>query len=358
MRPFLFIFLVPRLNNSGGVANYYKALKPYLKENHKFVFRGKKKSEKIPFVRFISDYYKYLISAWPAKKKKIIIISTSLGQGSVFRDGLYAWLCPGSAKKIIFFRGWDPEFQVKIEKSGLLKKWVRKTFLTADHIIVLSSKFKEKLIKWGYKKEISIETTLVDENLVKDFDIAQKGNNTKKLLFLSAVTKSKGIMEALEAFQILATRKSELIFHIAGDGAAMPDIKSEIELKKIQGISLLGYVTGNKKAEAFKNADLFIFPSYHEGMPNAVLEAMAFGLPVITTRVGGLPDFFEDGKMGLFLDNHNPEHIAERIQYLLERPELMKEMSEYNYQYAKERFYAGKVARRLEAIIESVAQES
>ena len=86
------------------------------------------------------------------------------------------------------------------------------------------------------------------------------------------------------------------------------------------------------------------------------LEAMAFGLPIITTRVGGIPDFFEDGKMGLFLDSREPEHIAEKIRYLLDRPELMQQMSKYNFEYAKEHFYASKVAKRLEAIIDQVVK--
>ena len=89
-------------------------------------------------------------------------------------------------------------------------------------------------------------------------------------------------------------------------------------------------------------------------MPISVLEAMAFGLPVITTRVSGISDFFEDGEMGLFLENREPAHIAEKIRYLLERPELMRQMSKYNFEYAKDRFYAGKVARRFENIVESV----
>jgi len=344
------IFLVPRLDSAGGVANYYQALKPYLNENCIYIFRGKKKNEKISFLRFINDYLKYLRSA----NNNTIIISTSLGQGSIFRDGLYAWLCPKSTKKIIFFRGWDPDFQRKIDNSKFLKKWIRKTFLTADHIIVLSSKFKEKLIQWGYNKGISLETTLVDETLLNSFDINNIPPKTKNILFLSAITRNKGIFEALEAFHLLKKKIPELIFHVAGDGNAMSDVDKKINKNEIKGVNILGYVKGDQKTDVYKNAGIFLFPSYHEGMPNAVLEAMAFGLPVITTRVGGLPDFFEDGKMGLFLDNHNPEHIAEKIEYLLERPELIKKMSEYNYRYAKERFYASKVAKRLEKIINDI----
>lgn len=352
------IILVPRLNNAGGVAHYYKTIKPYLSENTEYLYRGRKEKKANSILRFIQDYSRFFAESRKNKKDGCIIINTSLGSGSFYRDGFYSLLCPSSAKKIIFFRGWDPAFQKKIERSKFLRVWLQITFLKADHIIVLSSRFKERLFEWGYKKEISLETTLVDENLLRGFAIKNKTLNTENILFLSAVTKGKGIMEALEAFHLLRKKNTQLAFHIAGDGSAMPAVKENLSKNKTNGVNILGYVRGDQKAEVFKNAGVFLFPSYHEGMPNAVLEAMAFGLPVITTRVGGLPDFFEDGKMGLFLDNHNPGHIAEKVQYLLDRPELMKQMSEYNYHYAKERFYASKVAKRLEAIIESVVDKS
>ena len=352
------VILVPRINNPGGVANYYKSIKLFLNSQIIYIERGKKNRELIPKLRIISDYFQYLKIVLRNPGILSVTVNTSLGIGGCLRDGLFLLITPKSIKKITFFRGWDPEFQEKIDNSKFLKKWVRKTFLKADHIIVLSSRFKEKLIQWGYDKGISLETTLVDETMLNGFDIKNKHLNTNNILFLSAITRSKGIFESLDAFHLLQKKKPEIMFQIAGDGSAMPDVNEKINKNEIMGVNILGYVKGEQKAEAYKNAGIFLFPSYHEGMPNAVLEAMAFGLPVITTRVGGLPDFFEDGKMGLFLNNHNPGHIAEKIEYLLERPELMKQMSEYNYRYAKERFYAGKVAKRLEIIIESVALES
>ncbi len=337
----------------GGVGNYYKCLKPYL-PNITYQFIGKRYNDNTNIIlRLLSDYK----SIWNALRiKDLMIINPSLNINCIYRDGISALISKKKNKKlIVFFRGWDPKVEQRAEKSIFLRNWLKHTLLKADHIIVLSSRFKEKLIEWGYKKEITIETTLVDENLLNGFDHKHKNVRINNLLFLSAVSKSKGIMEALDAFYLLKKKNPELTFHIAGAGKATLTVKEKINIQRITGVNLLGYITGKDKAKAFRNADLFLFPSYHEGMPNAVLEAMAFGLPVITTRVGGLPDFFEDGKMGLFLDNHDPAHIAEKIQYLLDRPGMMQQMSEYNYHYAKDRFYASKVAKRLEAIIATVA---
>nr|WP_280842366.1 glycosyltransferase family 4 protein [Rhodohalobacter sp. SW132] len=192
---------------------------------------------------------------------------------------------------------------------------------------------------------------------MNDFKFRERKSEVKNLLFLSRIEKAKGIFEAVDAVSLLLKQGRDIQLTIAGNGAAMDNLKEHIYNFDTDGITLKGYVEGEDKMNCLISADLFLFPSYHEGMPNSVLEAIAFGLPVLTTRVGGIPDFFEDGKMGLFLDNREPEHIAEKIEYLLGRPELMKEMSEYNYNYAKEHFYASKVAARLEKIIDDVVEE-
>ena len=235
------------------------------------------------------------------------------------------------------------------------------SFLRADHIIVLSSEFKNKLHKWGYEGPVSLGSTLVEENLLEGEDFESLSNFRHKskninILYLGNVSKAKGVWEVVEAYKILSKHGGlqNLKCIIAGDGQELTGL---VSISRVQNLDIAfpGYVKEKQKTATFKNAHLYVFPSLHgEGMPNSLLEAMAFGLPVITTRVGGIPDFFEDGKMGLFLENREPEHIAEKIRYLLERPELMRQMSKYNFEYAKERFYAGKVARRFENIVESV----
>ena len=100
--------------------------------------------------------------------------------------------------------------------------------------------------------------------------------------------------------------------------------------------------------DQFRAADLYLFTSYHEGMPTSVLEAMCFGLPIVTRPVGGLVDFFENGKMGQMVDSFNAEDFIAPIENLLHYPGDVKRIINYNSQYGRTHFLASKVARHIE----------
>ena len=106
--------------------------------------------------------------------------------------------------------------------------------------------------------------------------------------------------------------------------------------------------------EAFRKGDLYLFPSFHEGMPTSVLEAMAFGIPVITRPVGGLVDFFENEKMGKMVDSIKPSDFTEAIESLLTNVNLVKQISLYNYQYAQKHFLASRIALDMENKLKAV----
>jgi glycosyltransferase involved in cell wall biosynthesis len=119
-------------------------------------------------------------------------------------------------------------------------------------------------------------------------------------------------------------------------------------------VHFLGWVSGAQKVQIFREADLFVLPSYSEGMPISLLEAMASGLPVITTNVGGIKDFFAAGKMGFFIHPKDAGSIEQQIERLLSEPALIREIGAYNAAYAQERFTAKQVNSRVEAICEEV----
>jgi len=202
------------------------------------------------------------------------------------------------------------------------------------------------------EQPIYLETTQVDDDLLAGFRIEEKVYAGRHILYMARVEADKGIFETLDALAALEREGAELV--VAGSGPALADARAHAEKAGMTNVEFIGYAFGADKVAALSAADIYIFPThYGEGMPNSVLEAMAFGLPVITRPVGGLRDFFEDGRMGFLTESRDAGEYARLIDRLLGDPAMMGEIGHYNYRYAEQRFWAGRVARRLQGIYEA-----
>lgn len=356
------LILVPALTARGGITNYYHVLKEEFPSNIEYFERGSRtwpirKSFLQELIRAYRDYRNFKKRI---KRKDISLVqsTTSLGLSTTLRDGLFLkYTQMKGIKTIVFFRGWDYEAEKKNQKFYL--KLFKYFFFRADAFIVLSSHSKSVLNKWGYKRKIYIETTVVDKNLIKGisenyikekFDDIQKSGKIN-FLFLSRIEKSKGIYELIEAFEELKNiSKYDLSLTICGDGFELEPIRQKVNLEQIEGVEIKGFVEGVDKRQAFLRAQIFVFPSHGEGMPNAVLEAMGFGLPVITTPVGGVVDFFKEGQNGFYTPIRNSQLLTKNIQKLIEDTEVMLPIAKTNYRTAFERFSSEKVASRILSI--------
>ena len=342
----------------GGVGNYYYILRNYVEGA--YFMDVSYSTGKYGVVDFIIKYIKYFISYFANIIKpvyKIVIFNPSLSESAFFRDYPYLLLAILFRKKrIVYFRGWHSNTEKWIDDSSLMKYIFKLLYNRANAFIVLSERFKNKLREWGFQQAIYLETTLVDDVMINGF---QPNTRTKmpmsiNILFLARVEEEKGIFEVLDTYQIIKKKYPELKLTIAGDGGKIDDVKYIIDEQNIENVEFTGYVTGEEKARTFVNNDLYLFPSHGEGMPNSVLEAMSFGLPVITRNVGGLRDFFEHGKMGFITESKDPEVFAEYIEKLILNPDLRNEMSRYNAEFARKHFMASVVAKRLERIYTDV----
>lgn len=363
MKAILTIKEIKPNKDTGGIGVYYTSIRNHLSDDIKYKPVGRRNEEKI--ISPLRLYKDYVSLKNELDSYDILFVNPSLSRNCILRDGVSTLIALFKKKKsIVFFHGWNPDIENKINRNYVYWLWVKMTFLRADHIIVLSSTFKSKLKSWGYKNKISVETTVFDDSLLKnDFNIKEnietKSRDTvKNILYLGRVQKEKGVEQVLDTYRVICGNKDNYNINltIAGTGDCLNELKITAKKQNLP-VAFPGYVRENAKTMTYKNAHIYVFPSWHgEGMPLSVLEAIAFGLPVLTTRVGGIPDFFEEGKMGFFLESTVPEHIAEKILYLLDRPELMKEISYYNYEYAKKHFYTKKVAQRIEKIISDVTK--
>lgn len=337
------LILVPPLSSLGGVALHYKELKPYLKDNVSY-FQVYKTKKAFNYYKLVFNYICFLLTLIFKNPSKVVV-NLSLKSG-FYSKNIYIRVAKFLNKKIIIFiHGWSVS-----DESLLETKKGQFILNTSDAFIVLSNYIKNKLrsVIGDNQKKILLTTTKVDDCLLKDFDITCRDGIIKKFLFLSRVEKNKGIYLALEIFKLLQRDYPYLEFDIAGDGSAVEQIKQYIIDNAINNVNLLGRLDGENRINAFQNGDLFFLLSESEGMPAALLEAMAFGLPVVTTPVGGIPDFFIDGQMGIMSNSKDPMFYYEKIKKMIESPKLVKSISENNYKYAKEHFYASKVAKSLQ----------
>lgn len=346
------LILVPDLKKNGGIANYYSVIKSYLPAGVDFFIRGTKSKSLSKAIDFVLDIIKFLFILL-LKDYSLYVINNSIGKKSFFRDYFFiSFLQLFKKKYVIFFRGWEKQSADEVFKNIRYKNAI----LRSNMLIVLAKNFKEYLLNEGYSNNIVIETTILDDALIEQKSRYKKAEDKKELnlLFLARVEKAKGIFEIIEGYEILKAKYPFLKLTIAGDGSQLAALKAVVQQKKLEDVFFLGYVKGEKKVETLANADMFLFPSYHEGMPNSVLEAMGFGLPIITRPVGGLCDFFEDGKMGFITESKSPQVLGELIEKLIIDKEMRDKISVYNQEFAKNHFYASVVAKRITNIYNQV----
>jgi len=163
-----------------------------------------------------------------------------------------------------------------------------------------------------------------------------------RILFLGYLGKAKGSFDIIDAANIIRSKGENVIFDLVG-GELSPGelnlLQEKIRSENLDGLVILNPPAyGDDKLNYFQKADIFIYPSYHEGVPMAVLEAMACGLPIIASRVGGLPDVVKDGENGILIEAGHPEQLANAVCYLVEKPEVLLQMGKASYQLASENY--------------------
>lgn len=353
----------PEFNDPGGVSNYFKIL------NNKFGFTlvhfitGKRVLENNYFgglSRIIRDYIRF-IQLLNKEQYDLVHINPSLNFKGLVRDGLFIILAKYFRRRVlVFFHGWEKVCERNIRGVWL---WLfLSIYRKVDAFIVLSLEFKERLTRWGVSAAIYTETTAVDDDLLKDLDIGRIvekriSDSVPRILFLSRIIREKGIYTMIDAYSLLKIKFPRCELMIAGDGTELQAAREYVRNNGILDVDFTGYIKSDAKRDAFLSAYVYCFPTYYEeGMPISLLEAMAFGLPVVTRPVGGVADFFENGIHGYSTTSKDATVFADFIEKLFLDKELYKKISLYNYTYAQKRFLASKVARRLEKIYEEILE--
>jgi glycosyltransferase involved in cell wall biosynthesis len=166
----------------------------------------------------------------------------------------------------------------------------------------------------------------------------------------------KGHIHLLEAMMRVHRQHPGTRALLVGDGPLRPPMEAKArELSLSETVTFTGI--RRDVAEILALLDIFVLPSLWEGLPVAVLEAMAAGLPVVATRVGGVPEVVIDGVTGLLVPPRNPDALSEAILRLLQDPDLRHRMGQAGRERVRERFSLEQMIRKTEALYERLLAE-
>ena len=261
----------------------------------------------------------------------------------------------------MFFRGWDDNY-AKIVFTGKFRYFFR-PLRNTDGFIVLAKCFRDTISSRLKTSRVFVESTIFDERILpQGYDALcnlKNPNGKTRMLFLSRIETDKGIYESIAAYKALRAKDVDVELVIAGDGSEASNVQRMIAEHADEDLRYLGRISGAEKADALLSSSVLLFPSMHaEGMPNTVLEAMGCGLAVLTTRVGGISDFFVGDLMGAELAGDLTQGIVGAVSALASDNARLKSISEYNYSFAKRYFHSERVVERLDHIIDSVIHNS
>lgn len=342
------LLVTPDFKIPGGVSEFNKILvKNSKQEVTTFVVysAGRNMFFIWSFLFLIYDLIRFTIRTASARYN-IVHINPSLGKTSILRDSVFAWIAKLFGKKVfVHWHGWNPKNEYLLSSY---KVFLTKTMLKADHIKFLSSNFQKQFQQIGYFNKSSLGNTFIDDKLLINNFKKDRNHVGFNILFLSAVSKNKGIYETLEIYKILKEKYAEINLTVAGIGIELDAVKDLVKRKNITGVEFKGFVSGKEKSQTYINADIYLFPSYYEGMPTSVIEAMGFSLPVICSSVGALADFFINEKMGFIVRNQNIRDYVASIEKLIINEDLRTDIGTFNYKFTQEHFLASNTIAKID----------
>ena len=265
------------------------------------------------------------------KKPNLIYFTLSPIGFAFYRDAIFVFIVKLFRKKIIFhLHGKGIKTNSQNYFKALLYRWI---FRGVD-VIALSQS-----LCYDFEKIHSRGKLYILPNGIQEISYKKMNRNHSKLnlLFLSNLILEKGILDMIEALGNLTLKNDLFSLKIVGEpvNITKEELKSLIEKKGLQNVEILGGCYGEKKNKILEKSDVLIFPTKNECFPLVILEAMQFGLAIVSTNNGAIPDMLDYGDAGLIVDSGDVDGLTESIEKLISDENLRMTISQNAYRKFK-----------------------
>ncbi|MCC2954633.1 glycosyltransferase family 4 protein [Massilia sp. IC2-477] len=274
-----------------------------------------------------------------------VVHAHAASNGSFVRKSVLLALARASGARTVFHLH-GACFDSFIERSSpLMRRWIRHTLEQSSVVIALSTRWADFL--HGFAPQARV---VVIPNSVPLPPLAADRSEAGRILFLGQVEPRKGIYELVDALALLKDRFPQMRLAIGGQGELIEVKRRARDAGVLDRIEELGWVTAQRKADELARASIFCLPSHAEGLPMALLEAMAAGKAVVSTGVGGIPDALRDGDNGLMIEPGKVEQLAQALSKLLGDDEERRRLGARARATIEQEFESGVVIGQISAV--------
>ncbi len=324
----------------GGMA---QVLNTYATIYKPFNFIATSKGDMSPVYRYVfalCSFFKLILTLLWNKEIKVVHIHSASGK-SFYRKSIAILIASLFRKKIVFHchGGGFKEFRESH------KKYVDFIINKCIVIVCLSQYWKEY-----FQNTYSMKTMIVNNPISTPKFIETRKDEKCHILFLGLICNNKGIYDVLEA---ISKHKNELkdliILHVGGNGETEILNQRILDLGLEDIVRFEGWVDKEKKIYLMNLCDIFLLPSYIEGVPISILEAESYKNAIITTNVGGIPSIVKDGGNGIFVTPGSIEDIYKAILKLSSSHDTCKELGENGYKISQD-YLSENVASQLTSL--------
>lgn len=287
-----------------------------------------------------------------------VLLFASSG-GSLMEKGLMAWMARLLGKPALLFPR-SGAVMDQFRASTMRRLAIRLAFGGARVVLCQGPLWQDFAVnELGFQKADAVvitNWTASPELLQIGLERRSISGQVRHILYLAWLEDKKGIHDLIRAFADLSP--DTLVLDVVGDGRAR-DQAAELarQLRVSDRVIFHGWKSGSARDELLAAADIFVLPSWAEGLPNAMIEAMAVRLPVVVTTVGTIGSYISDGENGLLIEPRSVTAITRALQRLIKDGELRQRLADAAFQTAQEEFSAEVAADKLVTVVQRYAQD-
>jgi glycosyltransferase involved in cell wall biosynthesis/SAM-dependent methyltransferase len=235
------------------------------------------------------------------------------------------------------------DINVYAKRNVLFKMLTHSVLKHSFHILTASESLRQEVINSfaTAPQKVSVCRPTIDTELFIPGDRAKARESlnlpqeSKIALYVGDITAAKGCQLLYEAAEKITSLYPDTLFIFLGDGPLLGSLISRSKKSDLSDrILFAGSVPNSTVAQFMHSSDVFVLPSFSEGTPVSLLEALACGLPVIATRVGGIPELIQSGENGLLITPGNSEELFLSLQRILSESELREKLSQEAKKYS------------------------